>query len=419
MKELSDSIPVLDLEWIIAALAPPDFGDATIMTETAAYWVAYDKIFDNFSKTTVQAWMAYRTVQALVPYVDSTRKRTWVDCLSHTEATFRHVITRFFVAARFPDDAKTLVESIAEKMKAQVAVNIGKAMWMEIDDRNRTVKKAENMVINVGYRTSNPDVRSPESLASYYKDVNITRSFFHNVLARRRHESNQQYASTMKPTDRGLLDQNSYSANAAYHPYYNTVNMFANILQLPIFHHELPSYATFGGIGSVIGHEIFHAFDPNSIKFDENSIHHVWWDNDTTANYQSRAQCIVDQFNNITVPVPGGLTEQVNGELTLAENLADAGGIRAAYDAWRNMKKMDGKPDANLPGLEHLTHDQLFYVFFANTWCSSFTEEYNDNGWDNEEHAPGTARIIGATANSRGFREAFKCKSKEPTCEVW
>jgi len=50
--------------------------------------------------------------------------------------------------------------------------------------------------------------------------------------------------------------------NEFYLPNENWFAIPATITQIPFFHEEYPSAINYGGLGSVIGHEITHGFDP-------------------------------------------------------------------------------------------------------------------------------------------------------------
>ncbi len=174
------------------------------------------------------------------------------------------------------------------------------------------------------------------------------------------------------------------------------------------FHPSLPWYANYGGMGSILGHELTHGFDDTGREYDENGNHLPWWDNDTVAEFQRRAECFVGQFNNFTLDGPTGPLH-VNGQLTLGENLADAGGLNVAYDTWiANRAALE----LSLPGLQMFTHEQLYFVFYANVWCSTRTPPPGDT------HSPDMIRIKAMMQNSRAFKEAFNCSVKEPVCEL-
>src|SRR5690606_11803575 len=110
--------------------------------------------------------------------------------------------------------------------------------------------------------------------------------------------------------------------------------------------------------------------------YDTNGNLTDWWPEDTVKEFEKRAECFVKQFSEFSVEGPNGERLHVNGRLTLGENIADAGGVSAAYKAW---KKRDAqRPDLVLPGLsDRFTKEQLFFVSYGRTWCSK--SKYNRN----------------------------------------
>ena len=57
-----------------------------------------------------------------------------------------------------------------------------------------------------------------------------------------------------------------------------------------------------------------------------------WWEKSTAEKYVERAQCIVDQYGNFTSKQVG---MPINGVNSLGENIADHGGIKESYGAYR------------------------------------------------------------------------------------
>jgi endothelin-converting enzyme len=207
--------------------------------------------------------------------------------------------------------------------------------------------------------------------------------------------------------------------NALYYMAANSVNIPAGITQLPGFHHQLPSYALYGGVGSIIGHEITHGFDSNGRKWDENAAYAKWWDDESSSKFDGLTQCFVKQYDSYQLEVPSGKAN-VSGTTTLAENISDAGGLRAAYDAWlAERKAMPSAWDQDLPGLDMFTHEQLFFIMWGNNWCSSYSAAGMDDLIKTDNHAPATARLGLTAQNSGAFKEAFKCKNKKPACEIF
>ncbi len=258
----------------------------------------------------------------------------------------------------------------------------------------------------------------PPSLQSYYRSVNInSTNFFNNALAMNRFDVAREWSSLGKPVDRNEWGMTVPTVNAYYNPPGNEIVFPAGIMQFPVFDVEVPEYLSYGAFGSVSGHELSHAFDSTGRHYDQNGNYTDWWTEDTVKGFKERADCFVDQYAKYTVPGPDDKPLHVNGKLTLGENIADAGGVSAAFAAWK--KRRAEKANEDLPGLDHFTQEQLFFVSYANWWCGKSRKETAINRIYTDPHAPKWARILGTMANSRDFKESFSCPSKEPVCELW
>lgn len=102
--------------------------------------------------------------------------------------------------------------------------------------------------------------------------------------------------------------------------------------------------------------------------------------------------------------------------------MADNGGIKQAYLAYRRWVKRNG-PEQKLPGLS-FTPKQLFWVAAANTWCVKIRNESLKLQVLNGYHSPARFRVIGPFGNSKYFAKDFKCPlgstmNPEHKCEVW
>jgi endothelin-converting enzyme len=188
-------------------------------------------------------------------------------------------------------------------------------------------------------------------------------------------------------------------------------------LQLPCFSPALPEYVSYGAFGSVAGHELTHGFDNSGSKYDETGTFVDWWDNSTLSNFRKRAQCFVDQYSKYTISGVDGAPVHINGKLTQGENIADAGGLASSFAAWQKREKEN--PGELLPGLERYSKEQMFYISYGNWRCGKIRAAQAVKSVYTDPHTPIGTREIGALANSRGFREAFNCPVKKPTCELW
>jgi endothelin-converting enzyme len=236
------------------------------------------------------------------------------------------------------------------------------------------IEKVNKIVQKIGYPTQSPDIMDPAELLDYYSPVTISSSkFFKNTLSMNRFGVAKEWSTLGKPVDRNLWGMTVPTVNAYYNPPGNEIVFPAGIMQFPVFDVNVPQYLSYGAFGSVSGHELSHAFDSTGRHYDQNGNYTDWWTNTTVANFQERADCFVDQYHKYSVPGPDGKPLYVNGKLTLGENIADAGGVSAAFAAWK--KREAEMPNENLPGLDFFTQDQLFFVSYAGWWCGKSRKE--------------------------------------------
>jgi len=179
----------------------------------------------------------------------------------------------------------------------------------------------------------------------------------------------------------------------------------------------------YGAIGMILGHELSHGFDANGRVFNKDGeLIDNLWTNYTTQGFEKRAQCMEEQYSKYSVD--GGELGQIeiDGKLTLSENIADNGGIRIAYWGYKDWVKKNGK-EMLLPGLNK-TNEQLFFLSFAQMWCSSYTPAAAYMLAKTDSHTLAKYRVIGTLSNIKEFSEAFKCKvgsrmNPEKKCHVW
>ncbi|VDO14874.1 unnamed protein product [Rodentolepis nana] len=127
--------------------------------------------------------------------------------------------------------------------------------------------------------------------------------------------------------------------NAYYNPRENHIYFPAGILQKPFYDANFPLALNYGGIGVVVGHEIAHAFDRQGSKFDAKGNLRQWWSESTRVDFEKNSECLVRQYGNYTV-----LGKNIDGQLTLSENIADNGGIKAAYRVRFNLYRESQLP---------------------------------------------------------------------------
>lgn len=108
--------------------------------------------------------------------------------------------------------------------------------------------------------------------------------------------------------------------------------------------------------------------------------------------FEDKVRCFVDQYHEFTVPGLDGKPLHVNGRLTLGENIADAGGLSASFQAWKRREAQE--PTQRLPGLQHFSKEQLFFISYSNWWCGKTRKETAVDSIYRDPHSPKWARIL-------------------------
>jgi putative endopeptidase len=110
----------------------------------------------------------------------------------------------------------------------------------------------------------------------------------------------------------------------------------------------------------------------------------------------------------------------IQGRLTLGENIADMGGVKMAFRAYRALRKDAAKSYV----ADGFTEDQQFFIASAQVWCANVRPEAQTTSLASNPHSPPKFRIYGALRNLREFADAFRCPAGTPmrpakTCSVW
>ena len=195
-----------------------------------------------------------------------------------------------------------------------------------------------------------------------------------------------------------------HMVNAYYSPVNNEIVFPAGILQPPFFNSDKEMAENFGAIGAVIGHEITHGFDDQGRKYDGNGNLNEWWSENVLAKYQEKTNKIRDLFS--TFEING---KNVNGELTLGENIADLGGLSISYKAYMNYLKEN--PNENII-IDGFTAKQRFFLSFGRIWCSHMRDEESIVRLTTDPHSPPKFRVNGTLMNMIDFYKAFHVTDK-------
>ncbi|HEX5121891.1 MAG TPA: M13 family metallopeptidase [Rhodanobacteraceae bacterium] len=305
---------------------------------------------------------------------------------------------RLYIARCFSGDAKRRVEDIAENLRAAMRTRLETIDWMSEATCRAALRKLTALRFRIGHPERWRDLSGLET---------NPHSLHANVLAARRFEQRERIARIGRRTDRTRWSLSPQTVNARYDPQRNEVVFPAAMLAPPFFDVDTDDALNYGGIGAVIAHELTHAFDDQGSRFDADGRLANWWTSEDRARFDALADRVRTHFDAI----PAGSGEQVDGRLTLGENIADFGGLAIAYDAL--MRAVARTPD---PMIDGYTQAQRFFFGWATIWRQNLTLGEASFRLRHDRHAPAGVRANAGAANLEGYTQAFECGQRDPMC---
>lgn len=334
------------------------------------------------------------------------QKQRWRRCLEATDEALGELLAQPYIAQRFGGESKGKADSMVRAITAAFVEAAGRLDWMDAKTRERAVKKSQQMAFLIGF---------PNKWRAYDFAVDA-KTHAANMQQSRKAEVARVLAKIGKPLDRQEWSMSPPTVNAYYDPQKNHMVFPAGILQPPFFNAKAAVAVNLGGIGMVIGHELTHGFDDEGAQFDGDGNLKNWWEGATSTEFEKRTACVADQYDHFEV-LPG---LKVNGKLTLGENIADMGGLKLAFAAYRQLRK-DAK---EIQVADGLSEDQQFFLAHAQVWCGKARPDYVRQMVQTNPHSPPQFRVMGPLSNMREFADAFQCKAgsamrPEKSCVVW
>uniref|UniRef100_A0A2I9LPC8 Neprilysin n=1 Tax=Centruroides hentzi TaxID=88313 RepID=A0A2I9LPC8_9SCOR len=318
---------------------------------------------------------------------------------------------------------KPLNKEIIDYMNKAMEEMVAQSTWLDEPTKNAVQDKLNLMIPFISLPPWTQDVKE---LDKYFDGLpKMTSNAFENALNLKQFDHKKGTEFRGKKNDRSKWPRYSQMSgsqvNAFYVPDFNVVIIPAGIQQLPYYHADRPNYMNFGGMGLIYGHEMTHGFDEFGSLKDKYGNLKNWWTDKSKKEFKKRSKCFIDQYNSYRYD---GLDITVNGKQTLSENIADNGGIRQAYLGYQKWVKDHGK-EKRLPGLEKYSPEQLFFIAFARSWCSSLhPPEVSAKTHELDNHSADQFRVIGSLSNMKEFSEAFNCKpgsrmNPKNKCIIW
>jgi putative endopeptidase len=344
---------------------------------------------------------SFKLEQALTGQAE--QKARWRRCVDATDDALGDLLGQAYVETNFAGESKTFAASMVGAISSAFSKELDTLPWMDDTTRARAHEKLGAMAYLIGY---------PGKWKTYEYEI-TPKAYAANALRSRSFERARELAKVGNPVDREEWQMSPPTVNAYYDPQRNHMVFPAGILQPPFYDVKFAVPVNLGAIGMVVGHELTHGFDDEGSQYDAKGNLANWWAPSVNERFKEKTGCVSHQYSAYE-PQPG---LKLNGDLTLGENIADMGGVKLAFEAYRALRE----PVKERVVADGFSEDQQFFLAIGQAWCTKYRPEFEKLMVKTNPHSPAAFRVKGPLVNMPEFAQAFSCSPPQPenTCSVW
>ncbi|ANP45438.1 M13 family metallopeptidase [Candidatus Viadribacter manganicus] len=317
------------------------------------------------------------------------QQERWKRAVDVIDNVMGEAVGQLYVQRHFPPEAKAQMLELVENLRRAYSQRIDQSPWMTAETKVVAQEKLAAFVPRIGYPDRWRDFTGLEASAD---------DAYGNAKRANKFNNDWATARLWRPVDRGEWNMTPQTVNASYNSVLNVITFPAAILQPPFFDPHADAAVNYGAIGGVIGHEMGHGFDDQGAKSDARGILRDWWSPQDVAAFQDVTGRLSAQYDSFEA-LPG---LNVNGRLTLGENVGDNGGLQVALRAYE--LSLGGRA---APVRDGLTGQQRFFLGWAQAWRSKYRDEAMRNLVLTNPHSPPQFRVNGVVRNMDAWYEAF------------
>ena len=382
----------------------------TLVVAQPSYFEGLGAVVRDMPLESWRAYLAYRLLGSFAPFLSTPfvaedfafEQRTlrgvpemqprWKRAVAMVDRLGGFALGRLYVERYFPPANKARADALIANLMAAYRESIATLDWMGAATRHAALAKLDAIEPKIAYPATWRD----------YGRLEIRRDdLIGNVMRARAFEREFWLAKLGRKVDRTEWRTPPQTINAFYSAGRNDISFPAGILQPPFFDAGADDAANYGGIGTVIGHEISHAFDDEGSRFDGEGNLRDWWTEEDRSRFDAKTRSLVAQYDAFS-PLPG---YHVNGALTLGENVADNAGLAIAERAYR--LSLGGCAG---PAIDGFTGTQRLFIAFAQVWRDKMRDAARIERLKVDPHSPGQFRANGSLRNQAAFDSAFDVK---------
>ncbi|HYO55295.1 M13 family metallopeptidase [Archangium sp.] len=374
------------------------------------YFQALDAVLTKTPLPTLKQYLTFKLLDEVAPLLSSPfeqaeflfRGKTlqglqenrprWKRGVEQVDGALGEVLGKLYVERHFSPESKTRMQELVKNLRVTFEKGIDQLEWMSPDTKAQAKAKLAKFNVKIGY---------PEKWRDYSALTVSGDDLVGNVKRATEFEVRRNLGKLGKPIDRLEWGMTPQTVNAYYSSTMNEIVFPAAILQPPFFDPEADDATNYGAIGGVIGHEISHGFDDQGSRSDGDGNLRDWWTSGDKSAFEQRTGMLADQYSAFS-PLQG---MNVNGKLTLGENIGDLSGLTVAFKAY---KLSLGSQEAAV--IEGFTGDQRFFLGWAQVWRTLHRDDALRQFLLTDPHSPGEYRVNGVVRNMPEFYSAFGVK---------
>ncbi|MCC5673376.1 peptidase M13 [Kocuria rhizophila] len=415
-EELAGQTQDLDWNAVLEGMGLTPGHLATVVNAQPSFFAGLDELLTPDELGAWKSWARWHVVSSRAAYLSEAfvaenfafygtvlsgtpqLRERWKRGVGLVNGALGEAVGKLYVAEHFSPTAKARMDELVANLLDAYRDSIEQLDWMTEGTRAEALKKLSGFTPKIGFPEKWKDYSALEIRGDdLVGNVVRTTQFAVDELARKAGHPVEKHEWLMTPQ----------TVNAYYHPLRNEIVFPAAILQPPFFDETADDAVNYGGIGSVIGHEIGHGFDDKGSTCDGEGRLRNWWTDEDRAAFEERTSRLVGQYAAL-VPAQFGdddAAPHVNGELTLGENIGDLGGLSIAYKAWKRAQEKMPTPDTE--SIDGYTPAQRLFISWGYVWQEKSRDEALRTRIATDPHSPAEFRAGQTPRNVDAFYEAF------------
>ncbi len=417
-----------DFDWKVyfAGVGAPSF--TTLNVEQPIYIATMTKVISSEPLPALKSYLRVHAVDPVAPYLSAPFSRAsfqffnttlrgqeveeprWRRCTELSDKVLSDAVGQDWVRQNFSPESKAAAAQIIANVRNALREEIKSLPWMSAEARQEALRKVDAMREKIGY-------------PSHWRDYSTLKmspaDFISDLHGAELLNQQNELSHINKAVDEALFYWTAPEADANYNEHLNDIEFPAGILQSPRYSPSADPAVNYGGLGTLVGHEMTHGFDDTGSRYDEQGNLREWFTPRDRAAFNQMNACEVKEYSTFEV-IPG---LKLDGELSVGENTADNGGLRIAYRAFQKVLAQNSEA-AQVRKLDGYTPDQRFFIGFAQSWCETRTEQFQRVRGQTDPHIPGEFRVNGTVQNFSPFGQTFGCHIGQPmmpadACHIW